>query len=192
MAAVQELVPASFTRLRSGDWGVRVRKPEAASLAPGDSVQVQKRSGEVKIVQIGGCAKTFDDAALFEIAPRGGEARRSQGELAITEEGMYEHDEVVFKVVRGKTSGNLYAKKLVRLRDGQQDRVNENDSAIRWTFEYDGGAVFKLKPEELMTFERAKELSQKFGICVRCGATLEAKKSVAEGIGPVCRKAFRR
>ena len=58
-----------------------------------------------------------------------------------------------------------------------------------WTgegWEYARGAIRDLRPEHRMSVERAKELSVRFGRCIRCGALLTADESVERGIGPVC------
>lgn len=58
-----------------------------------------------------------------------------------------------------------------------------------WTgegWEYARGAIRDLRPEHRMSVERAKELSVRFGRCIRCGALLTAEESVERGIGPVC------
>jgi hypothetical protein len=52
--------------------------------------------------------------------------------------------------------------------------------------------VYDLAPADRITLERAKTLSVRYGICIACGRTLKAAKSVEDNIGPVCRKNFAR
>lgn len=80
-------------------------------------------------------------------------------------------------VVRVKLSqtGNLYA-----MARGPQDTA----------FSYAAGILRRMTGARRLTMAEALELSAAWGECVRCGRTLTASKSVAAGIGPVCRKAF--
>lgn len=85
-------------------------------------------------------------------------------------EGMYRVGDVVYKVqaaIHG--SGRLYAKRL----HGQ-------------SFVYEKGAIYRLKPENKMTLEDAKEWGLLYGTCCVCGRTLTDETSIANGIGPVC------
>ena len=176
----------SFVRLKKlEEWGIRV--PSEMSSTTGEVVTVHKRGGETQELVLGDLEVAFGDARLYRIA---GKAESSgPRKAAITTTGVYEKDGDVFMVVESG-AGNLYAKRYVELRETQADRVTEAGDAIRSTLEYDQGAVFRLKPEDRVTYERAKELSIRFGRCVRCGTGLEVKKSVEEGIGPVCKKAL--
>lgn len=88
---------------------------------------------------------------------------------AVTE-GMYRMDGKVYKVqaaVHG--SGNLYAKVLA----GQ-------------SFQYERGAIMRLRPEHRMTLADAAEFGRLYGQCCVCGRTLTDEVSIANGIGPVC------
>ena len=81
---------------------------------------------------------------------------------------LYERAGEVYRTVRSG-AGSLYAK--------------------IWTgegWEYARGAIRDLRPELRLSVERAKELSVRFGRCIRCGALLTADESVERGIGPVC------
>jgi hypothetical protein len=48
-----------------------------------------------------------------------------------------------------------------------------------------------LSLEDQMSLERAKELMIQYGRCINCGRFLKDARSVAQGLGPVCIKAFR-
>lgn len=95
-------------------------------------------------------------------------------EIKVTE-GFYLVNAGAFKVTRSKESGRLYAKKL-DLETGK--------------FEYDKGAIFKLRPETRMTKEQAAAYGRETGICMICNRTLTDPKSIAQGIGPICIKGF--
>lgn len=104
---------------------------------------------------------------------------------SITEEGMYQHDGSIYRAQKSKTSGNLYAKRLVPINGA---RLNDEDIVVGWEFQYDAGAVRMLKPEDRMSLDEARLFGNKYGVCCVCGITLKDAKSVAAGIGPVCAK----
>lgn len=69
-------------------------------------------------------------------------------------------------------SGNQYAKLL---------------NADNGKFEYTPSLITEVRVQGTrLTTERARELGQLYGMCVRCGATLTDEDSIAAGIGPVC------
>jgi hypothetical protein len=102
--------------------------------------------------------------------------RRERQNIDALTDGMYRtEDGTVYKVqyaVNG--SGRLYAKRLVLQPDGGA------------TFEYEPGAVFRLRPEQKMTLEEAREWGVLYGTCCVCGRTLTDEGSIEAGIGPVC------
>jgi len=87
--------------------------------------------------------------------------------------GVYRDDSGVYRVVKSRQSGNLYAKKL-NLKTGG--------------FDYASGAIYRLRETHRLTLEQAKAIGQETGICIVCGAFLTDPKSVERGIGPVCAK----
>lgn len=94
------------------------------------------------------------------------------------EAGIYLHDGEIFKVQRAvHGSGNMYAKRLTVI-DGTG------------TFEFAGGMVRKLKADERMTLDQAREYGAVYGVCCNCGRTLTDETSIEAGIGPVCAKRF--
>ncbi|WP_086859801.1 DUF6011 domain-containing protein [Streptomyces milbemycinicus] len=101
--------------------------------------------------------------------------RRKQHQAAtagLEEEGMCLCESRIYRVKRSE-AGRLYALEL----------VTENGAS---RFEYNRGAVFKLRPEHRMSVEQAAEHSRLIGACCVCGTTLTDPKSIARGIGPVC------
>ena len=96
---------------------------------------------------------------------------------AVTQDGMYRTaDGTIYKVqVAVHGSGNLYAKRLVLDPSGGDAR-----------FEYEPGAITRLRPSDRMTLEQAKEFGRLYGVCCKCGATLTDEVSIEAGIGPVC------
>ena len=88
------------------------------------------------------------------------------------EDGFYEADNG--RIVKVQTavhgSGRQYAK-LLDTEDGSFDYAGR------------GPLAWGLTP---LTLERAQELGQLYGVCMRCGRTLTDEGSIAAGIGPVC------
>lgn len=101
----------------------------------------------------------------------------------VTEVGMYAAHGAIFKVQESKTSGNLYAKRLVQI-GGK--RLTDEGEVVHFEFQYDQGAIRSLKPEHRMTLDEAKHFGIQYGVCCVCGITLKDATSVAAGIGPVC------
>ena len=103
--------------------------------------------------------------------PVGGTTAAPQTERQImVTEGMYRMDGKVYRVQVGvHGSGRLYAKVL----QGK-------------TFEYERGAIFRLRPEHRMTLDDAAAFGRLYGQCCVCGRTLTDEVSIANGIGPVC------
>ena len=92
----------------------------------------------------------------------------------VTEVGMYRHDGQIYRVMRSRESGRLYAKRLVLNIDGDA------------SFAYAAGAVFSLSADDRMSLEDAKAWGVEMGICCVCAAVLTDPVSVAAGIGPIC------
>lgn len=101
--------------------------------------------------------------------------------------GVYDVDGHVYIVKANREKTRLYAKRLVEIAG---ERLTESDELVKIDFVYDPGAIFNVKPEQKMDFERAKALTIRYGRCINCGRHLTAGKSVERGIGPVCRKSF--
>lgn len=92
---------------------------------------------------------------------------------AVVEIGIYQNEKGdIYRVQPSKQGGGRYAKKLL----------------FTGGWEYEQGAIYKLKPEQKLTLEQAKAFGTATGLCCVCGAFLTDPKSVAEGIGPVCAK----
>lgn len=94
----------------------------------------------------------------------------------VTEVGMYEHDQVIYRVKLSK-QGRLYAMRFAPLAPMKSER-----------FVYAKGVINDITADERMTVEQVAKLGLQFGICCVCGAELTDEKSVAQGIGPVCIK----
>ena len=58
------------------------------------------------------------------------------------------------------------------------------------TFAFDATGFKVCKAENRLTVEECEALSLYLGYCVMCGKELTVKKSVAMGMGPVCRKKY--
>lgn len=79
----------------------------------------------------------------------------------------------IYRVHASRETGNLYAKHL---------------DPIEMKFEFEQGAIKRLRPEHRMTLEEAKHFGMQTGFCCVCGKFLTDARSVANGIGPVCEK----
>lgn len=100
----------------------------------------------------------------------------------VTEPGMYRHEGIVYRVVRSKSSTNLYAKRL-EIELGSDGRVAKD---TRPSFVYAQGAMAWLRATDRMSDEELAELGQATGVCQDCGSLLTHPESVARGRGPVC------
>ena len=92
-------------------------------------------------------------------------------------EGLYRLEGRLYQVVRGKDSGQLYAK-LVTF-------PPKDSQAKRPTLTYARGVIFDLTPADLLPAEEAQEITRRTGWCV-FGHFLTNPKSIARGMGPVC------
>lgn len=102
------------------------------------------------------------------------------------EAGLYETPKgEIFRVQISRESGNRYAKRMIEITG---KRLTETDNVVNVDFKFESGAVWNLRPEWRMDFDRAKELSIRYRHCLACGIFLKDATSVAEGIGPICRK----
>ena len=102
--------------------------------------------------------------------PKPAKAAPVVDEDRVTEPGIYQVGDDVYKVQKSRQSGRLYAQKLV---DGR--------------FDYDAGygAMRFLRASHLMTTEQAKAFGMKFGMCVN-GHPLSDRTSRYFGYGPKC------
>lgn len=112
------------------------------------------------------------------------------------EAGMYRLNETIYKVqVAVHGSGRPYAKRLTAQEFCGEcgEHANFHDDGphefvTKWKFEWEKGAIQRLRPEHRMSLEEAKEFGAIYGICCVCAATLTDEKSIEAGIGPVCGK----
>lgn len=125
---------------------------------------------------------------LFTLPKRtGAKTTRPEASTEI-QPGLYRTDGQVYVVKPNQAKTRLYAKALVEI---TADRVTDDDSIVQIEYVYSPGAIYKIKPEDRLSFEEAKALNVRYGKCVMCSAKLKAAKSVkaAEengGFGPVC------
>jgi hypothetical protein len=179
----------TFTKV--GDaWGVKIEvNGQPSGKVAGDSVQVQKKSGETKMVTldklVGTQENKYGKQELWTIVSD----RKPKREGAkIEEPGVFETGEGVFVVRRTQDKERLYALKVIELRDSQGDRLTE-DGRVRYDLQFVRGQMARLVEEDRMPIERIKDL--RFSHCVVCGAKLEVAESIERGVGPVCAKQFR-
>lgn len=101
--------------------------------------------------------------------------------------GVYDVKNHVYVVKFNREKTGLYAQRLIEI---ASDRLVESGDFVKIEFVYEAGAIFNIKPEHKMDFERAKALTIRYGRCINCRRPLKTAKSVEQGIGPVCRKSF--
>lgn len=93
--------------------------------------------------------------------------------IGAVEMGIYQtEDGSVYRVQPSQGTGRLYAKKLV----------------ISGGWEYEAGAIYRLKSSQKMTLEEAMAFGVATGLCCVCGKFLSDPVSASRGIGPVCIK----
>lgn len=166
------------------DWCIRVINPDGATGREGDEVQILTSRGNLKTERLGELVIAYEDrhAVYRKAAP-------VDNDDPVTEPGIYEMpDGTVYRVKFNKAQTNLYAQKLIEI---NPERALEDGGRVNIEFEYIGGAVYRLKASWKMDYERAKELTIRYGRCIVCGRKLKAATSVEQGIGPVCRNSFR-
>lgn len=131
-----------------------------------------------------------DKQIASAVAMRGKvEARRkpARSTAPTVGQGIYvmttDDGEVVYRVEPSKSSGNLYAKRLV-------EGVNDAD----WGWAYERGGIFTISEAvangtgRQLSESEASAYGKRTGRCVCCGALLTNDLSIDLGIGPICRK----
>lgn len=94
----------------------------------------------------------------------------------IVDVGAYKHDGVIYSVRKGRESGNTHA-------------FSFNFQTKKW--EFARGVIYELVDTERLSLVEAIQFGVLTGTCVHCGATLTQRKSVLQGIGPVCAKKYK-
>jgi hypothetical protein len=111
-----------------------------------------------------------------------GQSQLTPIKQAVTEAGMYKHNDTIYKVqmaVHG--SGKLYAKKLV-----PTGTESTKGGVPKFRFDYAPGAMKMLSADERLSMEDAMAFGRLYGSCCVCGRTLTNELSIHLGIGPVC------
>jgi lactam utilization protein B len=84
-------------------------------------------------------------------------------------------------------TGTRYAKAWV---DFGGTRLTLTGNKVKAHWDYQSGLVGQITPAMRMDLEQAKAFITLYGQCARCSRKLKAAESVAEGVGPVCKKWF--
>ena len=125
--------------------------------------------------------KLIDTLKAIPAAPK----KAATAPAAQVTEGMYRDPATgdIFKVqVAHHGSGNLYAKKLVKL----ETPKTKGKKTYSHEFAYAPGSITKVQAAWKMSKEEAQEWGRLYGACCKCGAILTDERSIAAGIGPVC------
>jgi hypothetical protein len=165
------------------DWCIRVIHPDGAGDREGEEVQILTSRGNLKTEVLGEAVMVYEPRhAVYRKAPE------APNDEPVTQPGIYEMPSgEVYRVKYNKAQTNLYAQKLIEI---NPERALQEGGRVNIEFEYAAGAVRRLKSSQKMSYEKAKELTIRYGRCIVCGRRLKAAQSVEEGIGPVCRKSF--
>ena len=107
--------------------------------------------------------KSLPKAGLFDAPAEVG--------TPVAAEGFFLYEGDVYRVVLGKTSGNLYAKK---------------STASGWDYESGKGKMRVLREEHRMTPDAIAEFGVQHQFCVVCSSAFEDPTSHHIGIGPTC------
>lgn len=83
---------------------------------------------------------------------------------------------------------HLYACVMVR---APTARLTKTGKVVSFEYQYEKGAMLKLKPEQQMTEARAKELQLEFCNCMCCGRPLKQAHCVKHRMGDQCYKEHR-
>ena len=180
----QKVVPAVLITERQLDFLCSLQRDILATLDySADDVLVYMDAYELQARQLGRSeASAAIDAAKVELTEsRARRVLRDEATDAALEEGIEGFwempDGAIVKVqIAVHGSGKPYAKLL------------NTDSG---SFDYAPGLISPVRKEGTrLTLDRAKELGQLYGLCIRCGATLTDENSIAAGIGPICAGKF--
>lgn len=132
---------------------------------------------------------TDDPRASTQEAPRL-EAQRPSGPSEVSD-GWYVVDREPWKVQWNRERTRKYAKRLVVRPDSggpSPDRdAGHHPAAGDWEY-VPGGLTIVARKGEPMTLEVAQQYGKLYGVCAICGRTLTDEKSIADGIGPVCKE----
>lgn len=115
-------------------------------------------------------------STLIDALVQAPKKRTAQSQALELVDGIYEKDDVVFKVYHTVHGANQQvAKQLVQ------------DAEGTWSFEYKGKFPLRsLTLADKMTAERAKDFGLVYGICIRCTRTLTREESLHVGYGGTC------
>lgn len=162
---IRAAIVATPTPTVTGEWGDEVNRHLAKPLT---------KAGASKLIDLLQTMPEHNRPTM----PRG------NAHYAPVEDGFYtlidpetngDTDRVI-KVQTSPNSGRQYAKEL----DVNTSEWNYRPGLIK--FVRDEGVA--------LTLDKAKELGQLYGVCVRCGRTLTDENSIAAGIGPICAGKF--
>jgi hypothetical protein len=174
---------------RDGDWVVRgwdVPQDVLDKLGQFTPVEVtvKTRAGKVAKVTVG-AIHSIDRRVTFLVPAKPAVAEDEKVDPDV-QPGVYENSDGIYLVKQNREKTGLYAKRLVE----SAVRLSDTEAEAEYDFEYESGAIFRIKADDRMPLDRAKELVIRYSRCIACGAHLRRKESVERGIGPVCIKSF--
>ena len=160
--AIRSAIHATPTPTVTGEWGQEINRYLDPPLT---------RTGALKLIAL---LKSLPERTR-PASPRGNRYAPVEDGFYVAVGGYDGSEEMVIKVQTSPETGRQYAKVL----DGTS-----------WV--YSPGSLRHVRDgdAEPLTLDKAKELGQLYGVCVRCGRALTDEKSIEAGIGPICAGKF--
>jgi hypothetical protein len=124
-----------------------------------------------------GLEPKMQQAAANVLADRFREIQAEAAKAQPTIPGVYKSDTGTFFRVKFSKSQRLYA-----------EVITKTDAGVSFT--YQSGAIYRLEAGARLSTEECESLGLLFGCCLICGRALTVKKSVLQGMGPVCAKRY--
>lgn len=160
-------------------------------------------SEEIEAIRIKGKNATFAEAhkaldVLFKAGSKSVERKATENhpesntEAFEVVEGMYLYQNEVYKVQRAvHGSGQLYAKRLVKLEESYTKISRNKEILVTHEFVYEGARILRsFTAENKMTKDQAIEYGALYGVCCVCSKTLTDEKSIERGMGKTCASKF--
>lgn len=106
----------------------------------------------------------------------------------VSEEGIYVNRDAktFFLVQKARSSGRLYAKKLIVVYNGIRNSDGSWHTEPRFDWEYDKGAIYQINADWRITKEEAKAFGDYWHHCIKCHTRLTRQSSIDQGMGDTC------
>ena len=132
--------------------------------------------------------RTAIDSLIVKRDAHRAATRRSNADAKVTVPGIYRREDgAIVRVLIGERSGLPWARLLTVHSPAvfAEDGTVVERADIEWVAK--SGLIHTLSDDMRLTLDECEALSLSFARCIRCKRNLTVKKSVAAGMGPVCR-----